>query len=54
VTRSQSGLARKWRAKIPLDQGPEPLNAYNENKRIYNRAKICELWDKETQKVYWF
>ena len=39
---------------IPLDQGPEPLNAYNEAKRTYNRAKICELWDKETQKVYWF
>ena len=41
-------------AKIPLDSGPEPLNAYNENKRLYNRAKICELWDKETEKVYWF
>jgi hypothetical protein len=40
--------------KIPLDQGPEPINAYNEAKRTYNRAKICELWDKETQKVYWF
>ena len=40
--------------KIPLDQGPEPLNAYNESKRTYNRAKICELWDKETEKVYWF
>ena len=40
--------------KIPLDSGPEPLNAYNENKRLYNRAKICELWDKETEKVYWF
>ena len=40
--------------KIPLDQGPEPLNAYNENKRLYNRAKICELWDKESEKVYWF
>ena len=40
--------------KIPLDQGPEPLNAYNESKRTYNRAKICELWDKETQRVYWF
>ena len=39
--------------KIPLDQGPEPLNAYNESKRSYNRAKICELWDKETMKVYW-
>jgi hypothetical protein len=39
--------------KIPLDQGPEPLNAYNESKKSYNRAKICELWDKETNKVYW-
>ena len=40
--------------KIPLDSGPEPMNAYNDKKRIYNRAKICELWDKETSKVYWF
>jgi len=40
--------------RIPLDQGPEPLNAYNESKRSYNRAKICELWDKESEKVYWF
>ena len=40
--------------RIPLDQGPEPLNAYNEAKRAYNRAKICELWDKETERVYWF
>lgn len=39
--------------RIPLDQGPEPLNAYNESKKSYNRAKICELWDKETNKVYW-
>jgi hypothetical protein len=41
-------------AKIPLDSGPEPLNAYNENKRLYNRAKICELWDREREKVVWF
>ena len=40
--------------KIPLDQGPEPLNAYNESKRTYNRAKICELWDKERNVVVWF
>jgi hypothetical protein len=39
--------------KIPLDQGPEPLNAYNEQKKNYNRAKICELWDKERNKVVW-
>ena len=40
--------------QIPLDSGPEPLNAYNDKKRIYNRAKICELWDKERNKVVWF
>ena len=39
---------------IPMTEGPEPLNAYNESKKSYNRAKICELWDKETLKVYWF
>ena len=40
--------------KIPLDEGPEPLNVYNEYKKQNNRAKICELWDKETLKVFWF
>lgn len=40
--------------KIPLSEGPEPLNVYNEHKKQNNRAKICELWDKETLKVYWF
>lgn len=39
--------------KIPLDQGPEPINVYNDSARSFNRAKICELWDKETLKVYW-
>ena len=40
--------------KIPLDQGPEPLNAYSDSKKSRNLSKICELWDKETLKVYWF
>jgi hypothetical protein len=39
--------------QIPTDQGPETLNAYRDSKRQYNLAKICELWDKETLKVYW-
>ena len=47
-------FGKEMARNIPLDQGPEPLNAYNESKRSYNRAKICELWDKETLKVYWF
>ena len=38
---------------IPLDSGPEPLNNYSDSKKNNNRAKICELWDKETLKVYW-
>lgn len=40
--------------KIPLDQGPDQLNAYRDSKRQQNLAKIFELWDKETLKVYWF
>jgi hypothetical protein len=58
VYMSREALAERFgeemARRIPLDQGPEPLNAYNEAKRTYNRAKICELWDKETEKVYWF
>ena len=40
--------------KIPMDQGPDQLNAYRDSKRQQNLAKICELWDKENLKVYWF
>jgi hypothetical protein len=40
--------------RIPMDQGPDQLNAYRDSKRQQNLAKICELWDKETLKVYWF
>lgn len=39
-------------ARIPLDSGPENLDGPN-RKREGTRAKICELWCKETQKVYW-
>ena len=39
--------------QVPTDQGPETLNAYRDSKRQYNLAKVCELWDKETLKVYW-
>jgi F0F1-type ATP synthase membrane subunit b/b' len=39
---------------IPLDSGPDPLSNYASNQKEYTRAKICELWDKETAKVYWF
>jgi len=39
--------------QVPTDQGPETLNAYRDSKRQYNLAKVCELWCKETLKVYW-
>ena len=38
--------------KIPLDSGPDNLDGPNKQ-REGTRAKICELWDRETQKVYW-
>jgi hypothetical protein len=38
--------------KIPLDSGPDNLDGPN-RQREGTRAKICELWDRETQKVYW-
>lgn len=42
----------KWK-DIPLDSGPDPLNKYNNKEKVNDRAKICELWDKEKQKVIW-
>ncbi len=40
--------------KIPLDSGPQTLTSYGQSNKEHTRAKICELWDKETGKVYWF
>lgn len=40
--------------KIPLDAGPETNKQYSQANRDFTRAKICELWDLETEKVYWF
>lgn len=40
--------------KIPLDSGPETLKTYGQSNKERTRAKICELWDKETGKVCWF
>lgn len=42
----------KWK-DIPLDSGPDPLNKYGNKERINDRAKICELWDREKDKVVW-
>jgi hypothetical protein len=39
--------------KIPMDAAPEPLDG-RYPKKENNQAKICELWDLETKKAYWF
>jgi len=38
---------------IPLDAGPETNKQYSTQSKDFTRAKICELWDKESGKVYW-
>ena len=40
--------------KIPTNESPEGLTKYGQSSRNSDQAKICELWDRETQKVYWF
>jgi len=47
-------FGEKVGGKIPLDAGPESNKQYAQNNRDFTRAKICELWDLETEKVYWF
>ena len=39
--------------KIPLDAGPETNKQYSQASKDFTRAKICEIWDKESGKVYW-
>jgi len=39
--------------KMPFDSSPETLSKSGQNSKNNDRARICELWDKETQKVYW-
>lgn len=39
--------------KIPLDAGPETNKQYSQSSKDFTRAKICEIWDKESGKVYW-
>lgn len=48
-------FGKKKASKIPLDTGPERLDK-NVRGEKYNddRAKICELWDREEGCAYWF
>jgi hypothetical protein len=39
--------------KIPTNDAPDNLTKYTQKNSTNDRAKICELWDKESSKVYW-
>jgi len=43
----------KWK-QIPLDSGPQKFNGVTRGEQIvHDRAKVCELWDKETGCAVW-
>ena len=57
VYMTRDALTERFGAKmaksIPLDSGSETLATYGQSTKERTRAKICELWDKESGKVYW-
>lgn len=57
VYMTKEALTERFGAKmaksIPLDSGAETLASYGQSNKERTRAKICELWDKESGKVYW-
>ena len=46
-------FGKKLAKKIPFNSSPETLSKYGQREKPNDKAKICELWDKETSKVYW-
>ena len=58
VYMSEDALVARFGEKaaksIPLDSAPENLSGYkNNSQNDKDKAKICELWDKDSNKVYW-
>jgi len=41
-------------AKMNFNTSPEEADKLSKNSRTNDRAKTCELWDKDTLKAYWF
>ena len=39
-------------SKISFDTSPDQWGG-NKNSQNNDKAKVCELWDKESGKVYW-
>lgn len=46
-------FGKKIARKIPFNSSPDGLTKYGQASKTNDKAKICELWDKETAKVYW-
>ena len=40
--------------KIPTNTSPDTLNRLSQSSKSNDQARICELWDKESGKAYWF
>ena len=46
-------FGKKVAKKISFNSSPDSLSKYGQSSKNNDKAKVCELWDKETAKVYW-
>ena len=46
-------FGKKIAKKIPFNKSPDGLTKYGQTSKNNDKAKVCELWDRETGKVYW-
>jgi len=46
-------FGKKIAKKISFNSSPDGLTKYGQSSKTNDKAKVCELWDKETRKVYW-
>lgn len=46
-------FGKKTAKKIAFNSSPDGLTKYGQKEKTNDKAKVCELWDKETGKVYW-
>jgi len=40
--------------KLSYDSAPDALNKYTQQSTTKDRARVCELWDMDTEKAVWF
>jgi hypothetical protein len=46
-------LAKRLPRRFRLTAALKGLTKYGQASKTNDKAKVCELWDKETAKVYW-